>query len=43
MAFSRALVDEKSLPPLFPVGGAVAGGGGGGVGSGYKCRGGVNK
>ena len=28
-AFSRAVIDEKSLPPLFPVGG-------GGGGSGYK-------
>ena len=32
-AFSRALMDEKSLSPLFPVGG---GGGGGGWSSGYK-------
>ena len=29
--FSRAVMDEKSLSPLFPVGG-----GGGGGGSGYK-------
>ena len=37
-AFSRALMDEKSLSPLFPVG--VCGGGGGkeagGRGSGHK-------
>ena len=31
-AFSRAVMDEKSLSPLFPVGV----GGGGGQGSGYK-------
>ena len=28
-AFSRALMDEKSLSPLFPVGGGGHGGGGG--------------
>ena len=32
-AFSRAVTDEKSLSPLFPVGVCVCGGGGG---SGYK-------
>ena len=37
MAFTRAVIDEMSLPQLFPVGGAGVGG------SGYKCRGGVNK
>ena len=31
-AFSRSLIDEKSLSPLFPVGGRARGGGG----SGYK-------
>ena len=29
MAFSRAVMDEMSLPPLFPVGGSVGGGGSG--------------
>ena len=28
MAFSRAVMDEKSLPPLFPVDGARGVGGG---------------
>ena len=32
-AFSRAVIDEKWLSPLFPVGVCV---GGGGRGSGYK-------
>ena len=26
MAFRRAVMDEKSLPPMFPVGGAWGGG-----------------
>ena len=30
-AFSRALMDEKSLSPLFPVGGGPGGGGRGAV------------